>query len=231
MFPDSPLCFADDPIWMALIPRELQDEITQYLPLWVLRILRHSPIYKSRALHHLNDRLLYFFRHWNLPGDGALTMMRRTNTILSGSTALAIVEPAPWFPNNLDFFCPEHQYTAVCAWFQQHGYHILKRDVASVSPITLTSTDFVFDSPDDAPVPIPFLRGHIGDGVRSIATLENKRSGKVLHVVQAWSENPVVPVCFLESTLLMNFITGDGAVCMYPKLTHQKKSTFRQIRL
>ena len=136
--------------------------------MWVLRILKRSLQFRRIANEELQGRVSTYLEAWDLPASDCLVMMRATRTILAGSTALAVVEPASWFPNGLDFFCPDSGYVNVCSWLERRGYN-KKWDVAFAStvPETLAQSDFVFPPGTH---PLPRIRGNINSGVRCAAT-------------------------------------------------------------
>lgn len=122
----------------------------------------------------LLERVTDFIKVWDLPVDETLAMMRRRHTILSGSVALATVEPGPWFPQDLDFYCPSSQFQAIADWFTLHGYTIIDDVDSTYVPSLLTRDDLDFP-PEDAHLywDFPRVRVGISNCIRRVITMCN----------------------------------------------------------
>ncbi|TEB31223.1 hypothetical protein FA13DRAFT_1709680 [Coprinellus micaceus] len=213
-----------DPIWLLCLPTEIVDAIVGFLPSPVLEILTHSPTFDLMARKHLKSRLSDLMKTWHLPAEGTLTMMRRRNTLLSGSAALQIVDPSSWNPQDLDFYAPSSEFAAVCAWFLTQRYTVSDELTSEYMPQTLTGNDFEFgDDLVDLQHNFPRLRVHASNCIQSVIRLVHPDHPKTINVIQSTSEHPVAPICFFHSTLVMNFVTGNGAVSLYPGLTQDRK--------
>ncbi|TEB18773.1 hypothetical protein FA13DRAFT_1803061 [Coprinellus micaceus] len=218
---------ANTALWLAHFSPEVVEQIVEWLPVWVLKILTHSPTYASMARRVLNNRVVGFLQLWGLHPDETLTLMRRHHAILSGQAALTTVEPAPWFPDDLDFYCPITTCDEVVDWFVCHGY-VVEDDRAPVIDLEfgngIARADL--ESPDEMTAlafDFPIVRTGISKGICRSVSLRQPASGKHIRVNESYSDNAAVPVCFFPSTLDMNFITGNGVVSLYPQLTSKRR--------
>ncbi|TEB31096.1 hypothetical protein FA13DRAFT_1791804 [Coprinellus micaceus] len=218
---------SDNALWLAHFSPEVVEQIVEWLPVWVLKILTHSPTYASMARRVLNNRVAGFLQLWGLHPDETLTLMRHHHAILSGQAALTTVEPAPWFPDNLDCYCPITTCDEVVDWFICHGY-VVEDDRAPVIDLEfgngIARADL--ESPDKMTVlafDFPIVWTGISKGICQSVSLRQPASGKCIRVNESYSDNAAVPVCFFLSTLDMNFITGNGVVSLYPQLTSKRR--------
>ncbi|PPQ65713.1 hypothetical protein CVT26_000331 [Gymnopilus dilepis] len=119
--------------------------------------------------------------------------MDEASCIISGSAALYVLHPHSFIPNDLDFYCPESSAPDIQYALFQRGY-----------------TDHE-DQTRESHYPPPTI----------IAVHRYRKRGvrRSINLVVTRSENPLTAVVEFHSTLVMNAITADGILCLYPMLT------------
>ena len=159
--------------------------------------LQHSVAIRER-LHRLCVR--FHFANFNSVHD----VMAQSGAIISGSAALAILQPQEHWrePNDVDFYVPRRGLAQILKFILTHGY--------------------------DLTVPT------LGKGNRSVSTdqahgNENYPSRIVLKLAHLASDsrvdiivplkNVVEEVTNFHSTVVMNYITHYGVVSLYPSWT------------
>ncbi|KAJ7205107.1 hypothetical protein C8J57DRAFT_1100416 [Mycena rebaudengoi] len=116
--------------------------------------------------------------------------MERTKSVIGGSVPFHIIVNDSFTPSNLDLYAPASQEEKLLN---------LLRDEAGFSLID--SNDAGMKS------------------VRLKATHRLQKGSSIIIVRISRGENAVVPIIYSSSTALMNFITAQGIVCTYPRLT------------
>lgn len=139
-----------------------------------------------------------------LDGRQTLAMMKKTNTILSGSAALDMMMPGIFEPADLDFYCPRRRGVQVALFFYGCGYRLLP-----------------------PPAGVRRSYGCIFNGLNVVITMvrQNDRSKKI-NIVESSSKSPHAPVLFFHSTVLMNFVSSEGFTMLYPSLTVLKEGKY-----
>lgn len=178
------------------------------------------------ARSRLTERVSSTFEAWKLPVKDTLIMMRRTNTLLSGSAALNIVDPSSWMPGDLDFYCPNSEYVFVCKWFIARSYVACELNDGEYQTTTFGPDDFEFED-DWVDVQNNFrFVDHANGCVKTVVRFVHPEHPRTVNVVRSLSDHPAAPVCFFHSTLLMNVVTGSGVTCLYPRAARAQKGAF-----
>ncbi|TEB23299.1 hypothetical protein FA13DRAFT_1798106 [Coprinellus micaceus] len=163
----------------------------------------------------LRARVDDHIRSYFLPPVETRAMMQVTDTVLSGSAALKIADVSKgWDDGDLDFYTPNSQLCRVVNWFRMHGYKVTRVHDAPYDPKTL---------PQDEKEPVINRSFAVHSCMEQIVYLKHKVFNTVLNVIQSRSESALAPLTFFHSTLVMNFVSGNGVVCAYPKLTMNGK--------
>ena len=155
-------------------------------------------------------------------------MMRHTGSVISGSMGVKISEGTnEWEANDMDIYVPVDHGDKVVGWLQSQGYDVKEEvkgddgyiwDLGQVIDTMPSLTDGVA------------LCLEAGNCIKTVYTLIHTKFGTKLNVIQSLSRSAVAPIPFFHSTLVMNFITGDGVVCGYPTLLKQKKGEWFNIQ-
>lgn len=204
----------------------------KYLPLWQLKIVSHSPVLVKHARNTLYFRVRAYILSWGLPFPETLVMMRRRNTVISRALALAVTNPADWTPDIMEFYCPYREFDAVCLWFSNVGYAVVDQKVPTTYPENLGRDDMAFSPGNEWMYwDMPHTRYNINDGVHSTTTFLHIEKNTQIRVFQSYSDCPIMPICLLPSTLWMNYIAGNGVVCLYPQFTNRDRGTLTHSNL
>ncbi|KAI0715420.1 hypothetical protein C8Q76DRAFT_693192 [Earliella scabrosa] len=133
-------------------------------------------------------------------------LIRRTGSVVSGSVALQFfVQDPAWQPKDLDIYVPDNVYEQF---------------------IDTAVPDLLFQSTPDARPSGPPPIDHLANGIKEITTFTTT-TGKRVDVIRSPVNNPIFPLQFYWTTLVMNVITPDGCVCGYPLHTFQGKGIVR----
>lgn len=125
-----------------------------------------------------------------------LDAIRAARAVLGGSCALYVFCPTSAWPENLDFFLPNQTGFAnpLSDFLHLHGYCLLLQ-----APYVETA--------------------YYGDIVHHIELYAHQVSKRLIHLVYAEGPSPLGPLLDSHSTLIMNYISGNQAVCLYPATT------------
>jgi hypothetical protein len=236
-------CQVDD-CWVRL-PYDVQLEITSYLTLRELAAAAKSESYGNRARQTLKERVEGAIVRLGLSPSDTQAMMRKTNTVLSGSMALAIATNPSWEPGDADWYCPVGEQKEVLDFFLSHGYVIIKQptdeeeapnDGAGTGEelqVEATQEAENMDSEDDPETSsIVSDDSDVEDGasedlepyghnhaIKRVFTLYSVLHDVKINVIVSLSQSPYAPILFFHSTVVMNVVTADGVASFYPRLT------------
>ncbi|KAL1945774.1 hypothetical protein VTO73DRAFT_1776 [Trametes versicolor] len=118
-------------------------------------------------------------------------------SVISGSSALAILFRLPWTPQDLDIYTPRAYFYHVVAYL----VHVEEYSVS-------------------------FPRGstyHVYGKVRNVARL-TRSDGQRIDVVQSASNSPLLPIASFWTTAVMNYISATSFCIAYPHLTEANRS-------
>ncbi len=126
--------------------------------------------------------------------------MRENGALISGSVALHFfTDDATWQPGDIDIYVPDRQFDSFVS--------------------CVTSIDgLAFRSQSDMPPSGDVALSHAVNGIKEVRSFRSKTGLKV-DVIRSPVQNPVFPLQFYWTTLLMNIITPDGCLCGYPART------------
>lgn len=153
--------------------------------------------------------------------------MRHTNTVISGSTALAFAIGADWESHDLDLWTPRgmSRQTMVAHLVHVEGY--------TITTVYENGHQVPVGGGDD-PVTLPIAAGgpvaYQNNRIRSVTKLckmvFDKKHGfdmpRFVDVVESATEHAISPILKFHSSIVMNWITADSIVVTYPKLTFAK---------
>ncbi|KAF6746290.1 hypothetical protein DFP72DRAFT_855550 [Ephemerocybe angulata] len=130
--------------------------------------------------------------------------MLSSGTILSGSAALSIILPGSCKPGDLNFYCPVGSLAIATNHFINNGEYA----EVNVTRRTLVSQRTRHSSLD------------VNNGVRSVHKFRHLTTCRFVTLTESISESPLLPLFYFHTTLMMNCVTGGGAICFYPDLTY-----------
>lgn len=138
--------------------------------------------------------------------------MSATNSVISGSTALAfVVRDQSWAPNDLDFYIPKGRMQDISSHLElEEGYAAKQREIKSEDG----ASDF-YDDSDPEFTQICRVETMVKTGPRGISSID---------IVESLSTNPIYTIASFHSTAVMNFITGTSVNVTYPHFTFNREA-------
>ncbi|RXW16444.1 hypothetical protein EST38_g9409 [Candolleomyces aberdarensis] len=143
---------------------------------------------------------------WCLPKE-TFDVMRDQNVVISGSVALNVVEPGCVVPRDLDLYVP-------------------LGGVVDFDKFLTDLTDYVQVTKEDytdlGALTDNYVAGHAwvqDTGMRTVVFYRHKTSGTVLNVIESSHPVPTTTIFKFHSTFVMNYISWNGVICAYPKMT------------
>ncbi|KAH9846472.1 hypothetical protein C2E23DRAFT_696829, partial [Lenzites betulinus] len=135
-------------------------------------------------------------------------MLRITGTIISGSTALYVLDrdrATGWEPSDLDLYAPSHHGTRISRYLSQcEGY------------VYQGTAEHLYAS-DSA----GFVR----------VTRWQNRHGMRIDLIHSQTQSALFPLPFFWSTHLMNYLTADSFCIAYPALTLRGRGLLNPVAL
>ena len=124
-------------------------------------------------------------------------IMAATGAAISGSTALAVLLGGEFVPQDLDIYVNTKGFTAMLAFLKNHGYQV------------------AIQRPHYA------HRKRYADS-KNILTLERDGEGQKIDLIETTEVHVLTTITRFHSTMVMNYITSYGIVCLYPEWTMQR---------
>ena len=126
-------------------------------------------------------------------------VLRLANAVLGGSCALYVFCLTPIWPQNLDFFLPRqgNLANALHDFLLVHGYCLLLNHLQNDTSL-------------------------FSDIVDRCDTYIHPKTERIIRLVYANSPSPLGPLLDAHSTLVLNYISWNSAVCLYPITTLQR---------
>lgn len=185
------------------LPAELQNLIMDHSSLPDLEILgATNSILRSLVRQHILQRTTNLFRSFELDPLVMLDVLNHTRSVVSGSAALAVINPWSFTPNDIDIYVPRtHDALLIELMSTRFGYN-----VASIS--------------------------NVYPSFSSISTIYNLTNGAhSVQIMVTESANPLAALFRFHSTVVMNFISAHGVYSAYPILTSQRRGLKNQYEL
>jgi hypothetical protein len=147
----------------------------------------------------LLDRLHVFLGRWFSDPHEWRQVMKYTNSVISGSSALWFLEKCPshWSACDLDIYVPLNNVDPILAFLSKEGYENVTR--------TIRAGD-----------------GYSLDRMHLHSISQWKKDGRKIDVLESTSKSAVDPLKSFHSTLVMNFIAWNSMSVLYPSLTFRK---------
>lgn len=134
--------------------------------------------------------ILKYFRLGSL--EDLRDAMKQSGAIISGSTALLLLHPGRFLPNDIDFYVMPPGYRVLLAYLQRCGYKIERCHTSLY----------------------PSLRQ-----IRSVHFLHSEESFQCINIIVCEGSHALSTISHFHSTLVMNYISHYGVVCLYPMWT------------
>ena len=120
-------------------------------------------------------------------------ILKQSDAVISGSAALLLLHPGRFLPNDIDFYVMLSGYHLLMTYLQHCGYQV--------------------DHYDTSSYPTSYRR------IRSIQVLRNNDSSRSVNVIVCEGPHVLSTISRFHSTLVMNYISPYGVVCLYPLWT------------
>jgi hypothetical protein len=148
--------------------------------------------------HVVRNQITALFRLFVPAPHDLLDVMRQTDTIVSGSSIVWLLDgfPGSWSPGDLDVYCPPGEGPKLIEFFQTQGY----------------VTD-----PSHSPNDSSFFK----NSKLSSATVMKDGNLKI-DVLETATVSTLDSVLWYHSTVVMNYISWNEIAVLYPALTLQK---------
>ncbi|KAI0698756.1 hypothetical protein C8Q76DRAFT_589110, partial [Earliella scabrosa] len=125
--------------------------------------------------------------------------------VISGSVALQFfLDDATWAPRDMDIYVPDHKWNEFIRALKRLGFRSALQDTFDFTP-----------------------SGHVAiNGIKELRRFSSP-TGRAVDVIRSYFRNPLPPLYYFWSTLLVNFIGPGGCVCAYPALTLQRRGVLK----
>ncbi|KAG6835878.1 hypothetical protein H0H93_013718 [Arthromyces matolae] len=194
---------------MGRFPIEVYTIIMRFLSINVLYVLaQSSTTFYKLSFDVVVQRIRMAFRQEgiNLEMDFVLQLLRRTNSVISGSLVLLIINTPDFLAHDIDFYVPDHQE----AFFVDElmsKYQLI---------------DFT---------PRPKAMAYTLPGVKSIRVLRTASESININVIVSVNRNPLTPITSFHSSVVMNYLSGYELYVGYPLLTCNHRNVINSDRL
>lgn len=134
--------------------------------------------------------------HFDINLVAMRALMAATGAVISGSAALAILQPGRFSPKDLDIYVTAPGFAAMLVFLRSEGYEIQVPPYGSAQ----------------AKYPASMV----------VLTLEKRQpadSSKMINLIGTTEKHVVLAITQFHSTTVMNYISYYGMVCLYPEWT------------
>ncbi|KAG2022496.1 hypothetical protein CC2G_000238 [Coprinopsis cinerea AmutBmut pab1-1] len=185
----------------SVIPSKVLKLIVQKANIFDLRqVSATNRELRFMAKYEVDRRVISLLESFNMNSHNFLDLLRSTGGYISGSAALAVIDPGVYTPGDLDLYVNVLKANEV--------WRYLWRRRAGGWRQLLTPAQF-----RAAGLPV---RGYSGiDGVVVVWYFQHQQSGKLVNVVVTRTKSALPAILRFHSTLVMNVITHFGVVSFY----------------
>ena len=149
------------------------------------------------AILSLDEEFLSVIKLFHLPSVSSVCdLLLCSGAVISGSAALALFFPGAFLPRDLDIYVASYGAARVIAYLHDHAYRI---------------------------DPLYSPGAGIYDNGAVVFKLSHEWSTTEINVVIYREDNFVNHIAKFHSTIVMNYVSWYGLVCLYPNWTLQKK--------
>lgn len=183
----------------------------------ITQIGRTSQSFRTRVRSYLARRFNNLLKYWVAKPIVFRDLMRETNTVVSGSTALAFALGQDWGSKDLDLYTP---FGTPCAKILKYlikteGYNLDLEREGEILEHEYFSPETAFHMRI-----VHKLKKTIYPNDDETAEPQVRR----IDLIESSSASAVVPIFRFHSTAVMNWIGADYLFMTYPKLTMNMKS-------
>ncbi|KAG6915532.1 hypothetical protein DXG01_011029 [Tephrocybe rancida] len=150
---------------------------------------------------HLQRSVYRMFTGLGFDPVHALEVLAESNSVVSGSSALLVLNPYTFIPRDLDVYCPRSQLDSVVASFLRKYPHFKR----SLSP---TEYDNI---------------GHI------LSTVSLRDEERAINIIAARTENNLLPIFNFHSSVVMNYVSAWEIYSAYPDPTFTYRNIINRL--
>jgi hypothetical protein len=192
------------PILRVLKIDAIFESIAEYLHLKdaiaLMQVCRDTRRHSYRAFR---PRVYTLLRRFVSNPASLRQLMRVKNYVISGSSALRLIEgtSARWESGDLDLYTPIGTTADIVQYLSQEGY---------------------MGIPENDPRPLTNRSYYLSRSCRLNSITRLFKGNRKIDVLESASESPLQAITYFHSTLVMNYLTSDLLVVMYPGPTLSK---------
>lgn len=195
---------------LAMISLEMLDAILSMASIpSLLRLSATSKSYFLVVHEHINRRLSKTINPFFEDHVKFVEILKRSTSVVSGSLALSFMVPPyqeNWKANDMDIYTNLHNVFTLTAYMQFCGY---RKD----------GGDKLIKDYDD--IKGNRMYGEVG-GISHV--IHMRKNDKKVDVIVSKRKSPIYPIFFFHTTIVQNFISGQGFFSAYPNLTDKGKA-------
>ncbi|EIM83155.1 uncharacterized protein STEHIDRAFT_160753 [Stereum hirsutum FP-91666 SS1] len=165
----------------------------------IILMSKISPVTKDIVDEYLQSRWHRHLRRYVKQPHLFRVILRRTRSVISGSSALHFVLPGPkhWTPNDCDVYTPSGKGSHVIKYLCDHeGFE--------------TSSTYTTNSGRSAHY------GTVKSCIASVTKLTKTGSNKRIDVIESATSSSIHPLAYFWCTLLPNYISADSICIPFP---------------
>lgn len=172
---------------------------------WLSVLQGASQTMRQHIHAHIHHRLLTVLTPFGIPVKDLFRILRRSDTVISGSLALHFMLPASartWTPRDMDLYTNSDGFHKIMALLILNGYDLVEEFTGAQRA---------------RPLGAPPMTYEIGWGIKRIVKMHKDTHS--IDIIVSRTGSPILPIFHFHSTAVMNFISAYGFLSAYPKLT------------
>ncbi|KAG6820143.1 hypothetical protein H0H93_004847 [Arthromyces matolae] len=187
---------------MGRLPIEVFTIIMGFLPINILHVMAQTSTTFYKLTYQVvvqRARMAFQQKGISLDIGHVLDLMRRTNSVISGSFVLLIINEPNFSAGDIDFYVP----------FEQEDYFVSQ----------LVSRYQLIDCTPARKTLANVTSGYKLPGIKLIRILRAADKSININVIVSTNKNPLTPITFFHSSVVMNYLSAHELYVAYPLLT------------
>ncbi|KAG8928859.1 hypothetical protein FRC02_006391 [Tulasnella sp. 418] len=178
----------------------------------IIAVSQLSRSLRVQTRQYLNRKLVVLLKRYVTDVGAFFQTMKKTGGIVSGSTALAFIDRGGWTSQDLDLYVPQGlPRDEFLVHLAKEGYEL--EAVVDVKPPT-DGEWWKYDQLSESVTRITKLRRK---------SREDPSIAKSIDLIEAKSQtSAILPILYFHATHVMNWISHDSIVLLYPTFTLKK---------
>ncbi|KAG8956919.1 hypothetical protein FRC03_010702 [Tulasnella sp. 419] len=182
----------------------------------IVTVSQLSRSLRVQTRKYLNRQLVKLLKRYVSDVGAFFEVMKKTGGIISGSTALALIDRGGWKSRDLDLYVPEGQpRDEFLVHLAREGYDVTGEsyDVGQIVRDKLRMGEDVRQYAQLSACVTRVTKLHKGTGPSGYPFY-------IIDLIESKSDAPpILPILYFNATHVMNWITHDSIVILYPSLT------------